>query len=234
MGVSVVVFDWYGTLAAPNEDDVWARLPGLVAASGGSPNADAYLRSGNDHPLEHVEHSTDEQAYRRWQRDRLSALLERCEVSEPALTHLLDEVEQVRYTRRFSVFPDVHSTLPVLRDQGIVLGLCSNWDWDLERHLHDNEIAELFDFVICSASLGYRKPHRSVFEKVIKTAGVGLDRIAFVGDNWHDDVEGAVNAGLRAVHLTRTRSCEQVNHDGAECVVDLGQLQELLTWESMA
>ncbi len=65
------------------------------------------------------------------------------------------------------MFADVDTTLRTLRSQGFVLGLCSNWDWDLERHLHDNEINELFDFVICSASLGYRKPHRSVFEKVI-------------------------------------------------------------------
>ncbi len=61
-----------------------------------------------------------------------------------------------------------------------------------------------------------------------------MDRIAFVGDSWHDDVEGAVNAGLRAVHLARGGCCEQVDHGEAQCVGDLRQLQELLASESMA
>ncbi len=79
--LSVVVFDWYGTLAAPNRDDLWPQLPELITASGGSTNTDGYLRWLNDHPLEHVEHFKDEQVYRRWQRDRLSLLLDQYEVS---------------------------------------------------------------------------------------------------------------------------------------------------------
>ena len=51
-----------------------------------------------------------------------------------------------------------------LRDQGLVVGLCSNWDWDLDRHLDHNGITGLLDFVVCSASAGYRKPHPAIFE----------------------------------------------------------------------
>lgn len=34
---AVVVFDWYNTLAAPNPNDFWTRLPELISEAGGVP-----------------------------------------------------------------------------------------------------------------------------------------------------------------------------------------------------
>ena len=227
--VDVVVFDWYNTLAAPHPDDFWTRLPGLIAEAGGTPNRAALLEWEDEHPIEHVEYSRSEVAYRAWQRERFERLLRDSGINEPALTHLAEEVEQFRYSRLFEVFDDVGEVLRALRQDGIVIGICSNWDWDLDRHLRHNRLDDLVDIVVCSAIHGHRKPHPAIFDTVKDLAKVPAERILFVGDNLHDDIGGATSSGLPSVHINRDGSCQADDHaDVASCVGDLRSLRALL------
>jgi putative hydrolase of the HAD superfamily len=226
--VSAVVFDWYGTLAAPNDDDFWVRLPQIIVGAGGRPVAEALREWERDHPLDHREHSSTEDAYRLWQRHRIDQLLHRCMIGEPSRSRVVEEIEQVRYSRLFKVFPEVSAVLRALRDRGLVVGVCSNWDWDLGRHLDHNGIAGLFDFVISSASAGYRKPHRAIFDVVLAEAGVPAEEVIFVGDSWDDDVRGAASAGLRPVHVARPGPCDRDDHGAVACVPDLSPLATMV------
>lgn len=226
--VSAVVFDWYGTVAAPNDDDFWVRLPEIIVDAGGEPRAEALREWENEHPVDHREHSSTEETYRRWQRERMQRLLSRCGIGEPSRSRVVEEVERVRYTRLFSLFPEVPAVLRALRDRGLVLGLCSNWDWDLGRHLDHNGITEQFDFVISSASAGYRKPHPAIFDAVLASTGAPAEQILFVGDSWDDDVRGAASAGLRPVHVARSGPCGRSDHDPVTCVPDLTSIATLV------
>lgn len=226
-GVSAVVLDWYGTLAVPHGDDFWARLDEIVVEAGGRPDPDALAEWELEHPAEHRRHSVDEPGYRAWQRRRLDHVLARCGLAVPQRTRVLDHIETVRYTRLFSTFPDVPAALARLRERGLVVGLCSNWDWDLDRHLDHNGITGLLDFVVCSASVGYRKPHPAIFEEVVGHAGVPAGEILFVGDSWGDDVAGAAAAGLVPVHIARSGPCARDDHCGVPCVPDLAALARL-------
>jgi hypothetical protein len=51
-GVGAFVFDWYNTLAPPNGDDFWSRLPELITGAGGTPDAQALhdWDEGHDRP----------------------------------------------------------------------------------------------------------------------------------------------------------------------------------------
>ena len=49
----------------------------------------------------------------------------------------------------------------------------------------------------------YRKPHPRAFEDACAAAGVAPAQAAYVGDSFANDVEGAVNAGLRAIWVDR-------------------------------
>ncbi|MHB8670417.1 MAG: HAD family hydrolase [Acidimicrobiales bacterium] len=223
-----MVFDWYNTLGAPSPTDFWMRLPELILAAGGTPDAAAFSNWDTGHPTEHVAHSVSERAYRQWQRRRFEDLLDACCVSEPARTNLAEEVETIRYSRVFEVFDDVADTLEGLRDRGLSVGICSNWDWDLDRHLRHNAIADRVDFVVCSAVHGYRKPHQAVFDAVMDHVGVPPGRVLFAGDNWNDDIIGAISAGLRPVHVNRNGPCDQVNHGEVPCLPDTFSLLSLL------
>ena len=142
-------------------------------------------------------------------------------------TALLDEIEHERYTRRFDVFPDVLPTLEHLRAQGLTVGICSNWDWDLDRHLVRTGVAAVVDFVVCSAQVGYRKPHPAIFTEVLGHTGCAPGATLFVGDNWDDDVTGAQGAGLRPVHIARSTACGISEHDGVPCAPDLDSVVAL-------
>ncbi|HEX6425895.1 MAG TPA: HAD family hydrolase [Acidimicrobiales bacterium] len=224
MAPTAVVFDWYATLATPNVDDFWTRLPEIVTTAGGEPDAQALADWEGAHPVEHRDHSADEASYRAWQRSRLAQLFERCGIVEPRRSRLLDEIDAVRYSRLFGVFPDVMPAITELRAQGVTVGLCSNWDWDLDRHLRHNGLDGLLDFVVCSAPLGYRKPHRVIFDEVVRRARVAPNEVVFVGDGWHDDVAGARHAGLKPVHIVRSGPCAVDRHDGVACITTLDDI----------
>ena len=212
MPVSAVVFDWYATLAAPHPDDFWIRLPELITEAGGRPDADALQTWDLDHPSDHREQSASEAVYRAWQRRRLDEVFARCGLDGAARARLLDHVDDVRYSRLFSVFPDVPAAIADLQAQGVVVGICSNWDWDLDRHLAHNGVADLLDFVVCSAQVGYRKPHPAIFEAVLDRAGTAPDETVFVGDSWRDDIVGARTSGLTPVHIVRSGACGVDDH----------------------
>jgi putative hydrolase of the HAD superfamily len=225
--VSAVVFDWYGTLASPNEDDFWNRLPQIILDGGGEPVAEA-IAEWESYPLEHRAHSASEATYRAWQRQRLERLFDACDVPEPAVARLSSELDATRYSRLFEVFDDVPEVLADLRSRGLVVGLCSNWDWDLERQLVHNDIREMFDFTVVSACIGYRKPHSAVFETVLERAVVPQESVVFVGDSWRDDICGALEFGIAVVHIARSGACEQAEHGQIACVGDLRQLEEII------
>ena len=198
-------------------------------AAGGVVDQEALREWESGHPSLHVEESASEATYRQWQRDRLEHLFVRCGIDERARVALLDHIDELRYSRSFAVFDGVPAVLRELRRRGLTLGVCSNWDWGLERHLRANGIDDLLDFVVCSAEVGRRKPHPTMFELVLGHAAVAADRILFVGDNWAEDVGGrdggrdaddprgdgdALHRGgprLRAVHRRPRRAAD----DGA-------------------
>jgi putative hydrolase of the HAD superfamily len=227
MRVRAVVFDWYATLAAPHPEDVWTSFPELIAAAGGRPDPATITAWERGHPLEHCQHSANEAVYRAWQRDRLDSLAAACGVRGQAREALLDHIDRLRYTRLFDVYPDVRPTLIELKARGLTVAICSNWDWCLDRHLVHNGIADLLDAVVCSATVGVRKPHPAIFELLLDRTGADPGETLFVGDNWHDDVLGAQGAGLTPVHIVRSGECRTPDHDAVACVTGLGHVRTL-------
>jgi len=223
MTVEAIIFDWYGTLCAPNDDDFWTRMPQIIEKAGGQVQG---LNEWETNPVEHEAHSQREETYRTWQADRLTSLFQRCGIAEPGRSKLVEELSAIRYQRQFDVFAEVPRALQGLRDRGLRLGICSNWDWDLERHLHRNQIDGFFDVIVCSASVGFRKPHPRIFEAVVNGMRIRPESMLFVGDSWSDDVEGATKAGFQPVHLARS-ACPVANHLTALCIRDLTGVFEL-------
>lgn len=224
VAVEAIIFDWYGTLATPNDDDFWTRMPQIIERAGGRVNS---IAEWEDSPIEHEAQSLSESTYRAWQAERLMTLFKRSGICEPVRSALVEELSEVRYQRLFNVFPDVPHVLRELRERGLRLGLCSNWDWDLDRHLRHNQIHDLFDAIVCSARVGFRKPHPRIFATVIDRIGVRPENMVFVGDSWTDDVVGAAAAGFQSVHLARS-ACPVAEHTKAPCIGDLRALAALV------
>jgi len=63
-------------------------------------------------------------------------------------------------------------------------------------------LTPFFSIILISGELGYRKPHSSVFLKLVEHFGVVPDQILYVGDDPEPDIEGARAVGLQPVWTT--------------------------------
>lgn len=64
-------------------------------------------------------------------------------------------------------------------------------------------LQQLLDRVYSSELTGYAKPDARAFLLPCRSMGVTPAETLFIGDNYLTDVEGATNAGLKAIHLDR-------------------------------
>jgi putative hydrolase of the HAD superfamily len=60
-------------------------------------------------------------------------------------------------------------------------------------------IKSFFSHIHISEEIGFRKPHRSIFEHAVDSAGTIRDHCIMIGDNLEADIDGALNAGIDAV-----------------------------------
>ena len=87
------------------------------------------------------------------------------------------------------------------------LGLLSNFTHPPAARtiLKRTGLNSFFDVVLISGDLGFRKPHPSVFRRLIEQLGVEKEQILFVGDDPEPDIEGAMRAGLNPLWMTYVR-----------------------------
>ena len=67
---------------------------------------------------------------------------------------------------------------------------------------------EMFTATFVSSDLGQRKPDRAAFDAVTESIGVPASRTLFFDDST-ENVAGALDAGLQAVHVTSTSLCRR-------------------------
>jgi HAD superfamily hydrolase (TIGR01509 family) len=67
-------------------------------------------------------------------------------------------------------------------------------------------IAHWFDFVVSAEQAGAAKPAPRIFQAALAHAGVDAARVAHVGDDPTNDVEGAAGVGMRTVWYNPQRS----------------------------
>ncbi|KAG8686217.1 hypothetical protein FRC08_012680, partial [Ceratobasidium sp. 394] len=78
-------------------------------------------------------------------------------------------------------------------------GLVSNADLRILKALDDLGAMSFLDPAVVSEREGIEKPDRKMWELACRRAGVELGEAAHVGDEYHADVVGAREAGLRSI-----------------------------------
>ena len=103
--------------------------------------------------------------------------------------------------------PQAGPLLETLQSEGIRTGVLSNTIWPRAWHqgffVRDG-VAHLIDAAVYTSEIGWTKPSPRAFAAALAAVGVSDPaRCVYVGDRLFEDVWGAKNAGLRAVHLPR-------------------------------
>jgi len=109
--------------------------------------------------------------------------------------------------------------LRALQATGVALAVVSNSDGTLEGRLREEGICQVGEgrgvpmtIVIDSGVVGVAKPDPAIFAIALDACGVAPERALHVGDTVGADVDGALAAGVRPVHLDPYGFCADDSH----------------------
>ena len=104
-------------------------------------------------------------------------------------------------------------------------GIVSNFmvDGGIEELLAIHGIERYFDFVVTSIKVGWRKPHRGIYDAALKLSEVSKNQILFVGDDYVCDYVGAIDFGFNAILLDKKNDRSELgkNVDSIKSLRDL-------------
>lgn len=104
------------------------------------------------------------------------------------------------------------------------VGLLTNGDKYGQRKKVSHAIdMNVFDYVFISGDTPYHKPDKRLYDIVIEKTGVRPEEIVMIGDNFANDVYGAINDGLKAIWYNPDHNRKD-NYD----VMMVDRLEELL------
>jgi putative hydrolase of the HAD superfamily len=123
----------------------------------------------------------------------------------PALRTAAREIyDEWAACQHFALYDDVADVLRQLHASGLKIGLISNSHRCLASFQTHFELEGLFAATVSSVEHGYLKPHPSIFEAALRSAGVDAVESMMVGDSLTHDVEGALRLGMRGVLVARS------------------------------
>jgi len=153
--------------------------------------------------------ATSEADERRWWRDLVVRTFDVAAPGakfSPSFDAFFDDLYEVfAMPEVWHVYEDVRPALELLGDAGIRMCVVSNWDSRLPRLLHALGLDRYFEFVLTSAEVGWRKPHRAPFDAALNRLNLSPALVAHIGDSHEEDVLGARNAGIDPIMLDRER-----------------------------
>jgi putative hydrolase of the HAD superfamily len=127
-----------------------------------------------------------------------------------------------------TVVPESVGALRVIAAAGCRVVIVSNSQGWMERHLREMGVCQIgpgpgvpVSAVVDSALIGAEKPDPRIFAAALQAAGSPAERAVHVGDSVWFDVEGALAAGLRAVHFDPHRLCRVGVHDHVASLAEL-------------
>ncbi|OIV39330.1 hypothetical protein BIV57_00325 [Mangrovactinospora gilvigrisea] len=130
----------------------------------------------------------------------------------------------------WAAFPDAEPVLRTLASD-YRLGIVSNSSADHQRaKLHAiGLLPYLGDTLVCSEQHGAAKPAASIFLAGCHSLGLPPHEVAYVGDKYTLDAQGAHDAGLHAYWLDRARTGSgQTAEDGIGVIHSLDELPSAL------
>jgi putative hydrolase of the HAD superfamily len=103
--------------------------------------------------------------------------------------------------RHWEIDPEASATLRRLKQQGLQLGVISNFDFRLYQILEALELRPHFDSITISSQAGFAKPRQEVFEVALAKHGLRPAQALHVGDSLRLDFEAAAAVGMSAALL---------------------------------
>ncbi|MCZ4500891.1 MAG: family hydrolase [Marmoricola sp.] len=231
--VEAVIFDWGGTLTAWHDIDFHAESLALAQAvvRTTSPDDDHHRHAAALHQAGSTVWG--------WSRDEQRSATVADLFDQAGLDHdpaLLSAYYDF-WEPHTLTDPAVGDLWRTLRGSGIRVGVLSNTLWPRSWHrgwFERDGVLDLLDGDVYSSEIPWTKPSPNAFATAMAAVGAtDPSRCVYVGDRLFDDVWGARNAGMRAIHVPHSViPAEQVGHtEGVPDAVahDLAEIPGILT-----
>ncbi|WP_235537101.1 HAD family hydrolase [Nocardioides sp. Soil805] len=213
--VQAVIFDWGGTLTRWHDVDFHAESLAL---------AQAVVNAEHHSPAEITSrlHRAGDVVWGRSRDHQQSATIADL-FAEAGLDHdpALLRAYYDFWEPHTATDPECRPMLEELRSMGLRVGVLSNTIWPREWHVGFFErdgVYDLIDGDVYTSEVPWTKPSARAFGAAMDAVGV-TDPAAcvYVGDRLYDDIWGARQAGLHAIHVPlSTIPADQVGHTEGE------------------
>ena len=150
------------------------------------------------HETPHWSSSVD---YFAWRRGNLEQLARLVGVPGHLIKSVVLELETNDRAWTVRAIPGASELLVNLRERGLAVIICSNWDYPIGQYLEQAGLPTDLPAVV-SAEIGYRKPHPAIFRETTARLALAPSEVLHIGDSWASDVVGAVRAGMSACYLS--------------------------------
>ena len=210
-GIEAVIFDWGGTLTQWHDIDFHEESLALAQA--------VRTAGDHDHPVNAERLHRAGETIWGWSRDH-----QRSATIDDLFTEAGLEHDPELLTAYFDFWephtltdPDVVPMLEELRAAGIKIGILSNTIWPRAWHhrvFERDGVLPLIDGDVYTSEIPWTKPSPHAFRAGMDAVGAAdPDRCVYVGDRLFDDVWGAHNAGLKAIHVPHSNiPPQQIGH----------------------
>ncbi|WP_244932320.1 HAD family hydrolase [Nocardioides sp. W7] len=225
-GIDAVIFDWGGTLTRWHDVDFHAESLALAQAV-----------IDVDHPVEVSQARLHEANRIIWGRSRdhqQSATIADL-FTEAGLAHDPDLLAAYYefWEPHTETDSEVGPLFEALRADGVKVGVLSNTIWPRAWHegfFERDGVLHLVDGDVYTSEIACTKPSPEAFRAALAAVGAtDPARCVYVGDRLFDDVWGAQNAGLRAIHVPHsTIPTDQLGHTEGEPDAVVHRLGEVL------
>jgi putative hydrolase of the HAD superfamily len=208
--IEAVIFDWGGTLTRWHDVDFHAESLAL---------AQAVVSADHDIDVSQARLHDANQAIWGRSRDHQQSATVADLFAEAGLDHdpeLLTAYYEF-WEPHTQTDPEVGPLWEALHADGIKVGVLSNTIWPRAWHegfFRRDGVAHLVDGDVYTSEVPWTKPSPHAFRAAMDAVGVGDPaRCVYVGDRLFDDVWGAQQAGMRAVHVPHSAiPATQVGH----------------------
>jgi len=225
MQIDAVIFDWGGTLTRWHDIDFHAESLALAHAVVAS-EEDLHVHAESLHRANQVIWGRS--------RDHQQSATVADLFTEAGLEH---DPELLRRYREFwephtATDPHVVPLFTTLRERGIKVGVLSNTIWPRAWHedfFRRDGVLGLIDGAVYTSEIPWTKPSPEAFAAAMEAAGAtDAAHCVYVGDRLYDDIWGARNAGLKAIHIPHSDiPAEQVGRSVGEPDAVAHELSEI-------
>ncbi len=228
--VRAVVFDAVGTLIFPDPPapvvyaQVGAQYGSKLDADSIRPRFEIAFRAEDEIDRRQDWRTSEERERERW-RHIVARVLNDVAEPEACFQALFDHFSKPDAWR---CDPSTRTVISALVDSSVLVGLASNYDSRLRSVLVGKPDLAPLQTVCISSEIGWRKPSPEFFDAVCRSVAMLPVNILFVGDDFENDMEGALKAGMRGVWLEPENSRPIPKGEWGNRVQRIQQLRDLL------